>query len=56
MPRIKDLTTKTGNLSSADQFVSDNGTSVTKIDYTALARAIIEQYNGEPVAMYEKDS
>ena len=50
MPRIKDLTTKTGNLSSADQFVSDNGTSVTKIDYTALARAIIEQYNGSTLA------
>lgn len=50
MPRIKDLTTKTGNLSSADQFVSDNGTAVTKIDYTALAKAIIEQYNGSTLA------
>lgn len=50
MPRIKDLTAKSGNMSNADFFATDNGTVVTKIDYTALAKAIIEQYNGSTLA------
>ena len=36
--RIANLSTKSGSMSSSDKFVTDNGTTVTKIDYNALAR------------------
>lgn len=48
--RIANLSTKSGSLSSSDKFVTDNGTAVTKIDYNALAKAIIEQYTGSTLA------
>lgn len=48
--RIANLSTKSGSMSSSDKFVTDNGTTVTKIDYNALAKAIIEQYTGSTLA------
>ena len=48
--RIANLSTKSGSMSSSDKFVTDNGTTVTKIDYNALAKAIIEQYTGSSLA------
>lgn len=48
--RIFNLSKKTGNLSSNDFFGVDNGSTVNKIDYNALAKAIIEQYTGSSLA------
>lgn len=48
--RIFNLTKKTGNLSSNDFFGVDNGSTVNKIDYNALAKTIIEQYTGSSLA------
>ena len=48
--RIFNLTKKTGNLTSNDFFGVDNGSTVNKIDYNALAKAIIEQYTGSSLA------
>jgi len=48
--QIHELATKSGNLSSSDYFVTDNGTVTAKIDYTKLAKAIVEQYNGSTLA------
>lgn len=48
--QIHELATKSGNLSSSDYLVTDNGTVTAKIDYTKLAKAIVEQYNGSTLA------
>ena len=48
--RISNLSNKSGNPSSSDYLVLDNGTTVTKIDYNKLAKAIIENYAGSTVA------
>lgn len=48
--RISNLSNKSGNPSSSDYFVLDDGTTVTKIDYNKLAKAIIENYAGSTVA------
>ena len=48
--RIFNLSNKSGSLTSSDKFVLDNGTNVMKIDYNALAKAIIEQYTGSTLA------
>lgn len=48
--QIHELATKSGNLSSSDFLVVDNGTVTAKIDYTKLAKAIVEQYNGSTLA------
>lgn len=48
--RIFNLSNKSGSLTSNDKFVLDNGTNVMKIDYNALAKAIIEQYTGSTLA------
>jgi len=48
--QIHELATKSGNLSSSDYFVTDNGTVTAKIDYTKLAKAIVEQYSGSTLA------
>lgn len=48
--RISNLSNKSGNPSSSDYLVLDDGTTVTKIDYNKLAKAIIENYAGSTVA------
>lgn len=48
--RISNLSNKSGNPSSSDYFVLDDGTTVTKIDYNKLAKAIIENYAGSNIA------
>lgn len=48
--RIFNLSNKSGSLTSSDKFVLDDGTNVMKIDYNALAKAIIEQYAGSTLA------
>ena len=48
--QIHELATKSGNLSSSDFLVVDNGGVTAKIDYTKLAKAIVEQYNGSTIA------
>lgn len=47
--QIHELPTISGS-PSGGYFVTDNGTQTTKIDYTALAQAIIEQYNASTLA------
>ncbi len=48
--RISNLSNKSGNPSSSDYLALDDGTTVTKIDYNKLAKAIIENYAGSTVA------
>lgn len=48
--RISNLSNKSGNPSSSDYLVLDDGTTVTKIDYNKLAKAIIENYAGSTIA------
>ena len=48
--RISNLSNKSGNPSSSDYLVLDDGTTVAKIDYNKLAKAIIENYAGSTVA------
>lgn len=47
--QIHELPTISGS-PSGGYFATDNGTQTTKIDYTALAQAIIEQYNASTLA------
>jgi len=48
--RISNLSNKSGNPSSSDYLVLDDGTTVTKIDYNKLAKAIIENYAASTLA------
>ena len=48
--RISNLSNKSGNPSASDYLVLDDGTTVTKIDYNKLAKAIIENYAGSNIA------
>lgn len=48
--RISNLSNKSGNPSSSDYLVLDDGTTVTKIDYNKLAKALIESYAGSTLA------
>jgi hypothetical protein len=48
--RITELSSKVGDMSSSDVFMTDNGTVTTKIDYNALAAEIITQYAGSTLA------
>lgn len=43
--QIHELPTISGSIGSGGYFATDNGSQTTKIDYNALAKAIIEQYN-----------
>lgn len=44
--QIHELANLSGNPASGTSFVVDNGSATRKIDYTALAKAIVEQYTG----------
>lgn len=48
--RISNLSNKSGNPSAGDYLVLDDGTTVTKIDYNKLAKAIIENYAASTLA------
>lgn len=48
--QIHELSALSGNPASGTSFVVDNGSTTRKIDYTVLAKAIIEQYNGSTLA------
>ena len=48
--RISNLSNKSGNPSSSDYLVLDDGTTVTKIDFNKLAKAIIENYASSTLA------
>ena len=48
--RISNLSNKSGNPTSNDYLVLDDGTTVTKIDYNKLAKAIIENYAASTLA------
>ena len=48
--RISNLSSKSGNPTASDYLVLDDGTTVTKIDYNKLAKAIIENYAGSTIA------
>lgn len=50
MPQIHELSTMTGNPDTGTYFAVDNGSTTTKIDYTALAKAVVEQYNKSSIA------
>ena len=48
--QIHELSTLSGNPASGTYLMVDNGTASRKLDYTKLAQAIIEQYNGSTIA------
>lgn len=50
MPQIHELSTMTGNPDTGTYFAVDNGSTTTKLDYTALAKAVVEQYNKSSIA------
>jgi len=52
--QIHELATKSGNLSSSDYLVVDNGSVTAKIDYTKLAKAILDVYSDSNLNTSEK--
>ena len=50
MPQIHELSTMTGNPDTGTYFAVDNGSTTTKLDYNALAKAVVEQYNKSSIA------
>lgn len=48
--QIHELPTISGSIGSGGYFATDNGSQTTKIDYDALAQAIIEQYASSTLA------
>lgn len=50
MAEIHELTSYSGTPSTGTYLVVDNGTTTTKIDYNALAKAILENYASSTLA------